>query len=115
MPWVKSWSLAKGIDQDQTAQNVQSDLDLYCPVVKSDISGTIICGTKWILFTVVERGRFSISGAERVNCASRYVSRCLPNNHVHFFFQLQLLSKHSLSLPKRRQKAMQSITPKKEN
>ena len=44
-PSAKSWSFADGIDQDQTAQNVQSDLDLCRPLVKSDICGTIICGT----------------------------------------------------------------------
>ena len=54
-PWAESWSFADGIDQDQTAQNVQSDLDLRRPLVESDICGTIICGTLWILFTVVER------------------------------------------------------------
>ena len=32
--WAKSWSFADNIDQDQTAQNVQSDLDLCCPLVK---------------------------------------------------------------------------------
>ena len=56
--WSKPWSFAAGIDQDQTAQNVQSDLDLRRPLVKSDICDTVICGTLWILFTVVERGRF---------------------------------------------------------
>ena len=66
-PWEKSWSLADGIDQDQTAQNMQSDLDLCCLLVKSEICGTIICGTQRILFTGIERGRFYISGAERVN------------------------------------------------
>ena len=54
--WAKSWSFADGLDQDHTAQNVQSNLDLCRPLVKSDICGTIICGTLWILFTVVERG-----------------------------------------------------------
>ena len=54
-PWeAKSWSLADGIDQDQTAQNMQSDLDLCRPLLKSDICGTIICGALWILFTFVE-------------------------------------------------------------
>ena len=43
--WAKSWSFADGIDQDQTAQNVQSDLDLCRSLVKSDIRGTTICGT----------------------------------------------------------------------
>ena len=36
-PWTKSWSFADGIDQDQTAQKVQSDLDLCRPLIKSDI------------------------------------------------------------------------------
>ena len=54
----KSWSFAVGIDQYQTAQNVQSDLDQCRPILKSDVCGTIICGTLWVLFTVVERGRF---------------------------------------------------------
>ena len=44
-PWAQSWSFADVIDQDQTAQNVPSDLDLCRPLVKSDICGTIICGT----------------------------------------------------------------------
>ena len=56
--WAKSWSFADGVDQDQTAQNVKSDFDLCLPLVKSAIFGTIICGTIWILFIVVERGRF---------------------------------------------------------
>ena len=43
-PWAKSWSFAGGIDQDQTAENVQSDLDQCRPLVKSNIYGTIICG-----------------------------------------------------------------------
>ena len=66
-PWAKIVIFADGKDQDQTAQNVQSDLNLCRPVVKSDICGTIICRTLWILFTVVEIGLFLISGAERVN------------------------------------------------
>ena len=57
-PWAKSWSFADGIDQDHTAQNMQSDLDLSPPLIKSDICGTIICGTLWILYTVVQRGQF---------------------------------------------------------
>ena len=55
VPWAKSWSFVDGKDQDQTAQNVQSGLDPCRPLVKSDTCGTIICGTLWILFTVVER------------------------------------------------------------
>ena len=39
---AKSWSFADGIGQDQTAQNVQSDLDLCRPLVISDICGAII-------------------------------------------------------------------------
>ena len=35
-PWEKSWSLADGIDQDQTAQNVQPNL------VKSDICASYL-------------------------------------------------------------------------
>ena len=35
MQWAKSWSFVDSIDQDQTAQNMQSDLDPYCPLVKS--------------------------------------------------------------------------------
>ena len=58
---------SKRIDQDQTAQNVQSDLVLCHSLVKSDVCDTIICGTRWmILYTVLERGRFKISGTERV-------------------------------------------------
>ena len=57
-PWAKSWTFADGIDQDQTAQNVQSDLDLCRPLDESDICGTINWGPLWILFTVVERDRF---------------------------------------------------------
>ena len=66
-PWAKSWSSADGIDQYQTAQNVQFDLDLFRRLAKSGICSTIICGTLWILFTVAERDRFyQISCAERV-------------------------------------------------
>ena len=55
-PWAKSWSLVDGINQDQTAQNEQSDLDLCHPLVESDICSTIICGTLWILFIDVKTG-----------------------------------------------------------
>ena len=75
-----SWSFADGIDQDQTAQNVQSDLYLCRPVVRSDICGTIICGTLWILFTVFERCWLEISGAETVKfsaCKSTVVQQDL--------------------------------------
>ena len=41
--WAKSF--AGGIDQDQTLQNVQYDLDLCHPLMNSDICGTIVCGT----------------------------------------------------------------------
>ena len=57
-PWAKSWSIVDGIDQDQTAQNLQSDLDLCYPLIKSDIRDTVICGTLDPTFTVVEKGRF---------------------------------------------------------
>ena len=43
-PWAKSWSFPDDMDQDHTAQNVQSYLDLSRPLVKSDMCGTIICG-----------------------------------------------------------------------
>ena len=54
----KSWSFADDIDQDQTAQSVQYDLDLCRPLIKSNIRVKILCGTPWIVFTVVKRGRF---------------------------------------------------------
>ena len=41
-----------------TPHNMQSDLDLCCLLIKSDICGMIICRTLWILFTVIERGQF---------------------------------------------------------
>ena len=43
--WAKPWAFAESIDQDQTAQNVQSDLDLCCLHVKSNLCDKILCGT----------------------------------------------------------------------
>ena len=54
------------IHQDQTAQNVQSDLVICHLLVYLNLCAKILCGTRWIVCTVVNRGRFYISCAERV-------------------------------------------------
>ena len=45
----KASASADAIDQNQTAQNVQSDLDLCCLLVKTDIC-TIICSRLYIKY-----------------------------------------------------------------
>ena len=66
VPWAKKRAIANGIDQDQTAQNAQSDLDLWRPMVKSKLCDNSLCGMKYVVFADVEIGRVYKYGAERV-------------------------------------------------
>ena len=65
-PQVNTNTFAEGIDQDQTAQNVQSDLlsiPSACLVKLLRLKSFWVCG----LFSIADRGRLHECGAERVN------------------------------------------------
>ena len=57
----KARAFADTIDQDQTAQNVQSDLRS-----KPSVCDKIVSGTRQVVFAAIDRGRVFISGAEKI-------------------------------------------------
>ena len=72
-PMAKSCALGDDIDQDQTAQYMQPDLDLCSPLVETDLCNKNLSGTQQVIFVLAKRGRVYISGAERV---IRFISQC---------------------------------------